>query len=193
MAVCAATALINSRSSGLKAEKGSSRSAYKAPCTPASVNSGAQIVERTPCDTIESTPAIASDGTVYFGCSDQKLYALDGGGTKLWEFVAGSTVICSPVIREDGSVCFGAFNSKFYAVAGSSGLAGGAWPVGSKLSCGLSVVEPQQASQSLSGLDFANRFSDPVRWGRKENYLPLSLMVSLMVKMRNVHRQHTSQ
>ena len=60
MAVCAATALTNSRSSGLNAENGSSRSAYNAPCTPDSVNSGAQIVERTPCETIESTPANCS-------------------------------------------------------------------------------------------------------------------------------------
>jgi len=34
IAVCAATALISSRSSGLNAENGSSRSAYNAPCTP---------------------------------------------------------------------------------------------------------------------------------------------------------------
>ena len=37
-----------------------------------------------------SSPAIGSDGTVYVGSIDNKLYAINGkSGVKLWEFETG--------------------------------------------------------------------------------------------------------
>ena len=41
---------------------------------------------------VASSPAIGSDGTVYVGSHDEKLYALSGkSGGKLWEFKAGNS------------------------------------------------------------------------------------------------------
>jgi len=41
-------------------------------------------------DYVQSSPAIGSDGTVYVGSSDKKLYAINGkSGVKLWEFETG--------------------------------------------------------------------------------------------------------
>jgi outer membrane protein assembly factor BamB len=40
-----------------------------------------------------SSPAIGSDGTVYVGSVDNKLYAINGkSGVKLWEFETGGIV-----------------------------------------------------------------------------------------------------
>ncbi|MFM1557275.1 MAG: PQQ-binding-like beta-propeller repeat protein, partial [Limisphaerales bacterium] len=39
---------------------------------------------------VVSSPAIGSDGTVYVGSKDNKLYAINGkSGVKLWEFKTG--------------------------------------------------------------------------------------------------------
>ena len=39
---------------------------------------------------VTSSPAIGSDGTVYVGSNDKKLYAINGkSGVKLWEFETG--------------------------------------------------------------------------------------------------------
>ena len=55
-----------------------------------------------------SSPAIGSDGTVYVGSLDHKLYALTGkSGDKLWEFETGGNVYSSPAIGSDGTVYVG--------------------------------------------------------------------------------------
>ena len=42
---------------------------------------------------MDSSPAIGSDGTVYVGSNDKKLYAINGQtGAKLWEFETGHQV-----------------------------------------------------------------------------------------------------
>jgi outer membrane protein assembly factor BamB len=68
---------------------------------------------------VQSSPAIGSDGTVYFGSDDGRLYAINGqSGVKLWEFKTegklspsstgiSSTVQSSPAIGSDGTVYFG--------------------------------------------------------------------------------------
>ena len=53
-------------------------------------------------DRVESSPAINSDGTVYVGSNDHKLYALNGkSGVKLWEFETGGFVYSSPAMGSD--------------------------------------------------------------------------------------------
>ena len=43
---------------------------------------------------LSSSPAIGSDGTVYVGSWDNKLYAINGkSGVKLWEFETGHYVL----------------------------------------------------------------------------------------------------
>ena len=80
---------------------------------------------------MHSSPAIGSDGTVYVGSWDKKLYALSGkSGVKLWEFEMGSNVNSSPPIGSDGTVYVGSWDNKLYAIkTDSKGLAKSPWPM----------------------------------------------------------------
>ena len=80
---------------------------------------------------VSSSPAIGSDGTVYVGSKDKKLYAINGKtGVKLWEFETGDWVVSSPAIGSDGTVYVGSQDNKLYALASSSkGLADSPWPM----------------------------------------------------------------
>ena len=62
---------------------------------------------------MDSSPAIGSDGTVYVGSYDKKLYAINGkSGVKLWEFETGGAVDSSPAIGSDGTVYVGSNDNK---------------------------------------------------------------------------------
>ena len=80
---------------------------------------------------VSSSPAIGSDGTVYVGSWDKKLYAINGkSGVKLWEFETGDFVDSSPAIGSDGTVYVGSDDKKLYAIKTSSkGLAKSPWPM----------------------------------------------------------------
>jgi len=72
---------------------------------------------------VYSSPAIGSDGTVYVGSYDSKLYALSGkSGVKLWEFETGGRVSSSPAIGSDGTVYVGSDDKKLYALNGKTGV-----------------------------------------------------------------------
>jgi outer membrane protein assembly factor BamB len=69
-----------------------------------------------------SSPAIGSDGTVYVGSGDMKVYALNGAtGAKKWEFLTGDEVSSSPAIGSDGTVYVGSWDKKVYALNGATG------------------------------------------------------------------------
>ena len=81
---------------------------------------------------MESTPAIGSDGTIYIGSGDRKVYALEGKtGAKKWEFETGSWtgrfntyyggVSSSPAIGADGTIYVGSNDKKVYALDGKTG------------------------------------------------------------------------
>ena len=78
-----------------------------------------------------SSPAIGSDGTVYVGSNDNKLYAINGKtGGKLWEFETGDQVSSSPAIGSDGTVYGGSEDNKLYAIkTDSKGPAKSPWPM----------------------------------------------------------------
>ena len=83
---------------------------------------------------MSSSPAIGSEGTVYVGSNDKKLYAINGrSGVKLWEFETGDSeygVRSSPAIGSDGTVYVGSYDKKLYAIKTSSlGLAKSPWPM----------------------------------------------------------------
>jgi len=67
-----------------------------------------------------SSPAIGSDGTIYFGSWNHKLHALFPNGTRKWEFVLDiwetGFVKSSPAIGSDGTIYFGAGDGKLYAI-----------------------------------------------------------------------------
>jgi len=72
----------------------------------------------SPSHYIDSTPAVAQDGTIYVGCWDTKLYAINPDGTNKWEFsdpIYGF-VYSSPAIAQDGTIYIGNNNKKLYAI-----------------------------------------------------------------------------
>jgi len=62
-----------------------------------------------------SSPAVVGD-TVYVGCTDPNLYAVDReAGTLKWKFETGSRVTSSPAVAA-GVVHFESYDGIFYAV-----------------------------------------------------------------------------
>ena len=65
---------------------------------------------------IYSSPAIALDGSIYFGSDDNKLYALHPDGSEDWNYTTGGMVRSAPAIGADGSIYFGSDDNKLYAL-----------------------------------------------------------------------------
>ena len=65
---------------------------------------------------IKSSPALGSDGTIYFGGRDRKFYAISPDGKLKWSFPTGSWVDSSPAIGTNGVIYFGGWDHKFYAL-----------------------------------------------------------------------------
>jgi outer membrane protein assembly factor BamB len=65
---------------------------------------------------INSSPAIASDGTIYIGGDYHRVYALNPDGTQKWTFVTGGAVRSSPSVAGDGTIYFGSSDCMVYAL-----------------------------------------------------------------------------
>jgi subtilisin family serine protease len=79
-------------------------------------------------DEVTSSPAVGSDGTIYFGAGsgdedDTNVYAVTSTGTKKWSFTTGESGIigASPAVGSDGTVYIGGTDKIFYALNGASG------------------------------------------------------------------------
>jgi len=72
---------------------------------------------------VQTSPALAADGTIYFGSDGGKLYALSADGAKKWEFQTGDKVQCSPAVGRDGSVYVGSNDGHLYALRADGSLA----------------------------------------------------------------------
>ena len=79
-------------------------------------NTGTKKWEFAAGNWIHSSPAIGSDGTLYVGSGDNKLYALNPKGTKKWEFATGFWIHSSPTIGPDGTLYVGSYDHKLYAL-----------------------------------------------------------------------------
>jgi outer membrane protein assembly factor BamB len=64
-----------------------------------------------------SSPAVGSDGAIFFGTLDRKVYALNPNGTKRWEFLTGGAIVSSPALGADETVYIGARDRKLYAIS----------------------------------------------------------------------------
>ncbi len=64
----------------------------------------------------QSSPVLASDGTIYIG-SGNDLNAINKGGTLKWKYTTGGSLAYnSPVISTDGTVYIGSADKKVYAI-----------------------------------------------------------------------------
>lgn len=65
---------------------------------------------------IDSSPAVADDGTIYIGSTDDYLYAFNSDGSVKWNFLTDVNVRTSPAIGTDGTIYFGSGNGFYYAL-----------------------------------------------------------------------------
>ena len=79
---------------------------------------------------MHSSPAIGSDGTVYVGSWNHKLYAINGKtGVKIWEFNV-ECMLLSHAMGSDGTVYAWSVDKKLYAIkTKSKGPAKSPWPM----------------------------------------------------------------
>ena len=68
---------------------------------------------------IYSSPAIGSDGTIYVGSNDNKLYAINSNGQLKWSYYTYSWIHSSPAIGSDGTIYVGSCDGKLYAINSS--------------------------------------------------------------------------
>jgi outer membrane protein assembly factor BamB len=64
----------------------------------------------------QSSPALASDGTIYVTTWDGRLLALNPDGSRRWSFAIGFESVSSPAVADNGDVIFGARNKRLYSV-----------------------------------------------------------------------------
>lgn len=71
----------------------------------------------TEASALSLSPSIGSDGTLYFGSSTNKIYAVDPNkGTNKWEFATGGPVNDALAVAADGTIYAGCDDGKLYAV-----------------------------------------------------------------------------
>ncbi len=90
------------------------RLAMPTPCVafPTATNKWEVVIDNSS----DGAPAVGSDGTIYFGSSDGKLWAIRANGATNWIFRTECEIWSSPALGSDGTVYFGCRNRKFYAV-----------------------------------------------------------------------------
>ncbi|MGQ9479330.1 MAG: outer membrane protein assembly factor BamB family protein [Thermoproteota archaeon] len=65
---------------------------------------------------IESSPVIASDGTIYFGSNDGYLYAVHTNGSLKWTFKTGGSIKSTPAIDAESRIRFGSDDGYLYVI-----------------------------------------------------------------------------
>ena len=70
---------------------------------------------------IYSSPVIGDDDTIYFGSSNENIYAYYPNGTLRWKHKTGNAVLSSPAIGNDGTVYCGSHDSNLYAFHPNNG------------------------------------------------------------------------
>jgi len=69
-----------------------------------------------------SSPASASDGTIYVGCDDYSLYAFDSDGSLKWYYTTEDKIRSSPAIGPDETIYVGSDDQNLYALNPNGGL-----------------------------------------------------------------------
>lgn len=95
------------------------------------MNTNGQLLWRKILDMpVRSTPAVAQNGNIYFGCDNGNFYALNPDGSERWVISTGAGITTSPSIDTAGIVYFTNEDYNFYAIYGvNGGLAKTPWPM----------------------------------------------------------------
>jgi uncharacterized repeat protein (TIGR01451 family) len=67
-------------------------------------------------ESITSSPAIGSDGTIYVGSYDNYLYAINPDKSLKWKYQTGRYISSSPAIGADGTIYVGSTDGYLYAI-----------------------------------------------------------------------------
>ena len=75
---------------------------------------------------------LSSRSTIYFGCNNNRLYAVLPTGFQKWFYDTGSTpvgdnIFSSPAIDAEGNIYFGCDNNKLYSIKDDGGSASLRW------------------------------------------------------------------
>jgi outer membrane protein assembly factor BamB len=73
-------------------------------------------------DYVPNSPAIAPDGTIYFGCADGYLYAVNSSGELRWKFRTDGRVASAPAIDSQGNIYFTSWDKNFYCLDSNGSL-----------------------------------------------------------------------
>jgi outer membrane protein assembly factor BamB len=68
-----------------------------------------------------SSPSMGPDGTIYVGCEDGSLLALDGDGNVKWTFATGGMITGAPAVAAGGNVLVGSIDGKVYCLGAGGG------------------------------------------------------------------------
>jgi len=71
---------------------------------------------------ISTSPALSSDGTIYFGADNGRLYAIDSNAAIQWVYDAGSPIHSSPAVDGRGRIYFGSDSGNITALDPSGNL-----------------------------------------------------------------------
>ena len=71
---------------------------------------------------VRSSPAVASDGTIYVGCDDNYLYAINPDSTLKWKYQTGGALTSSPAMDSKNVIYIGSADGKLYAIRTDSTL-----------------------------------------------------------------------
>ena len=71
---------------------------------------------------VYSSPAIDSDGTIYVGADDNRLYSFGSTGIFFWSYATGDYVRSSPTVGNDGVIYVGSYDYNLYAFASNGAL-----------------------------------------------------------------------
>jgi len=63
-----------------------------------------------------SSPAVGSDGMVYCGSGDGKMYAIHSNGQLAWQYTTGAPIRSSPTLCSEGRIYFGSEDGVLYAL-----------------------------------------------------------------------------
>lgn len=74
-----------------------------------------------------SSPVVATNGDVYVGALNGKLYAFSSTGTLKWKFQTGGAIQATPLIGRDGTVYIGSADNFMYALQDSGTSARKLW------------------------------------------------------------------
>jgi outer membrane protein assembly factor BamB len=70
---------------------------------------------------VVSSPAIGSNGLIYFGCFDKRLYTVNLTGNQVWRYFTQNPITSSPGIGADGTVYVGSGDGFVYSFNGLTG------------------------------------------------------------------------